>query len=286
MDLGALAEDNITKGVIAMFRGRTLAGALVLCALAISALGAVNASAAGLTAVECQGVTAGTGLYTTSRCETPKVATSNFETVPFTEAKEVSAETPAGYPVILHITFSGLKVTITCTGSSVSGKVTNVTPGAEMQAHGTEGLLKITGCTAHLKIAPTEVCEIESVSGTAGQKGIVETNKLTATTQADHIVKVNAEAGKELAKFKILKPAGCTIPATTVTVTGTATATGNTGTHSHLTFSEPTGDGGEGTLELEANSAVAAYTTTYKGYTTAEKGKDPADRIPVGLETF
>lgn len=268
-----------------MFRGRTLAGA-VLCVLAFSALGVANASAAGMTAVECESVAAGTGLYTSSQCTTPKTAKSNFETVPFTESKAVSGET-LGYPVILHVTLAGSKVTVTCTNSSVSGKVTNVMPGAEMQAHGTEGLVKVTGCTAHFIIEPLEVCDVESVSGTAGQKGVVETNKLTATTQADHLVKVKAETGNEIAKFKILnKPAGCMLPATTVTVTDTATATGNTGTHSFLTFSEPTGAGGEATLELKANGAVAALTTNYVGYTTAEQGKAPGDRKPVGLETF
>jgi len=78
-----------------MTRRKSMIGAFVLCALSLCAFGAANAAATvGLTAVECQAVTATTGHFSSSHCETPEVAGSNFDTVafPLNESKEIAGE--------------------------------------------------------------------------------------------------------------------------------------------------------------------------------------------------
>jgi hypothetical protein len=258
-----------------MSRARTTAGALVLCALALCAFGAASASATiGLTAVECEAVTAGTGNYKTSACETPQVAASNFETRAFAlnEAKEVegtSVPNAEGFAGVLTGTVALAKIDISCTGATGTGKVTNVTPEGptkEMKIEGTEGVGHFSGCTARLASdtgVNKEACKVEAITGGQGV-GKITTAVMKGITGPEHTATAEPQSGTTISEFKILAVAEtgkvCSLPATTVTVSGKITGTANTEKHSHGTTA------GGGTA-LKANGAAATITGTGAGHT-------------------
>jgi len=170
-------------------------------------------------------------------------------------------------------------VKITCTKATTTGKVTNVTPGTEMQAHGTEAVTKYEECEAHLesKTALQEACEVESISGTAGQKGIFETVKLTSTTGPEHKVTFKVESGVgNLFEFNILAESKtglpCSLPKSKVSLSGELIGKASTTKHSLLQF---TGEG-----SLKANGAAATYKGENIGFTSANH------ELTVGLTTI
>lgn len=254
-----------------MTRRRSIVGALVLCALSLCAIGAASASAAvGLTAVQCTKVAAGTGTFKTNKCETPEVASSEFSTValPLNETKEVEGDAEGTSSLSATIALS--QVSITCHKAHTTGKTTNVTPGTEMQNHGTVAVTLYEECEAHLKAKTTaeEACKVTGITGGVGP-GRIQTVPLTSTTGPEHKVtfKVEAEGATTVTEFEILAEKAttqaCSLPKTKVTVTGGVIAQASTEKHAHLTFA------GEGTLK--ANGAAATYTGTNYGYTKGNK---------------
>jgi hypothetical protein len=258
-----------------MTRSKSIIGALVLCALALCAFGAASASATvGLTAVECEEVKAGAGNYTTSVCETPKVSASNFETVAFAlntpkEVEGTSVANAEGFGAVLTGTIALAKVDISCTSSTSTGKVTNVTPeGAtkEMKIEGTATVTHYTGCTARLSAdtgVNKEACKVKAITGGQGE-GKITTTELKSITSAEHVITLEPTTGTTFSEFEVLNVAEtgktCSLPTTKVTVTGKAAATANTEKHSHVTFTT-------GGTALRANGAAATYAATYAGHT-------------------
>jgi len=252
-----------------MTRGSSTLAALVLCVAGLCVVGAASASATvGLTAVECEEVVPGTGRFNTSHCETPETV-GNSETVafPLNVSKEIEGD--AVGTTVFHMTVALSATTVTCTKAHFTGKVTNVTPsgsGAEMQAHATEVVTKYSECEAHLsvKTGTEEACQIESISGTAGQKGVIETTKMTWTTGPEHKLTFKHEGeATALMEFNVLaeKATGvpCSLPKSKTTITGEYTGQASTTKHSHITLS------GEGALK--ANGAAATLTSTTVTYT-------------------
>jgi hypothetical protein len=259
-----------------MSRGRTIAGALGLCAIYLCAFAANSAFAAeGLTAVECKNVGAGNGKFKTSACETPEAAGGEFNTVAFALNEERSIEGQGIGTSLFRGTVAGLQITVTCPKTSTSGKLTNVTPDPEkeMQVHGTAYEIHLAECEAHLTSKPPteEACQIENLSGTStGQKATITSNLLTWTTGAEHKITFSQPEGKPVFKFKIIKEGvtgqPCTIPTTVIEAKGTTIARANTEKHSHFTFE------GGGTLTM--NGVAAQFEATTFNYTTGSNGSE------------
>ncbi len=267
-------------------RGRTIAGALALCALAAGVVGAAGASAVGLTAVKC--VKQEKGKYKNSHCSTSELGTE-FETVAIEGSTEVEGTSTEAEPK-LTATITGLNVIIKCETTHVTpvATVTNVKVGEEMKIHGTNAKLTYTNCGAILKSNEAKVCETEEVTvmkeGETPQKGMISTVPLTSTTTGvEHKVKVSPEAGEIFAKFKIL--AAPRAPATEcwtktaipVEVTGSVEGEISTEKHSHVTF---VGDEAHNGGLLKANGVKAFYHDTVGGYMSGEP------ETTVGAETF
>ncbi len=240
----------------------SILGALVLCALALGGLGAVNASAAELTAVTCQEVTPGTGKYKTSACETPQTAESNFETkaLPVGTTTEVTGSSVGN--AVLKGVVAFLNIEITCEETSGTGHVTNREPSAGKHTiEGAKILIDYKKCHAALQADTTKKCEVESITGTPNVKGTIATNELKSTTTTEHNVKIEpAVAGSSFVEFKILKTGECGIPTTTVKVTGSVLGVANTSKHNHVTFTPATNGG-----LLKANGGAASFEGTTTG---------------------
>jgi len=274
-------------------RARTVLGALVLCALAISAFGAASASASGgLTAVECVKV-APNHQFSTSKCATSE-GEGEFETVAIKAGvkKEVEGIATRSLPegghglgntenpvAVFHASAGGVLITVTCgkgasTGGSIENKVDEKT--GEMQIHGTGATATYSECHASLESSPTKICNVQGTNP-ATAVGEIKTNKTTGISGPEHKVTIKPESGETFTEFKILKKGtgggsencftGSDLP---IKVTGQATGTANTETHSHLTINEPWKCGGEGQPVcggLKANGGKAAQTVTGTGFT-------------------
>jgi len=247
----------------------------MLCVISLYAFAAANATAAELTAVTCEAVTAGTGNYSTSACETPKVAGKNFETkaLPVGQTTEVSGKGPG--TATLRLTAAFVNTQVTCEETEGSGHVTNREPSAGKHTiEGSKILIDYKKCHAALQSDLTKKCEVESITGTAGIKGTIATTELKATTTTEHNIKFEpAVAGGALAEFKILT-GGCAIPNVTVKLTGSVLGVANTSRHSHLTFTPATNGG-----LLKGNGSAASYEGTSNG---VMKGTTNI----IGAETF
>jgi len=277
-------------------RGRTVLGAFVLCALAISAFGAATASAAGLTAVECQNV--GAGKYNNNHCTTPQ-SPGEYETVAITGTQEVEGTDTRNLPegghgpgntenpvTVLHIIAGGVAITVTCGhGLTTGASIANKEEGGEMKIHVTKAVVHWTECHASPESKPEKACKVQGTTPPT-EPGEITTNPLTAITGANHTVTITPEEGKPFTEFKILKSStpncfvGVDIP---VKVTGKVMGTANTETHSHLTIAEPWPCGGAeqpACGELKVNNAKAALTETVTGFTKGNKD------ATVGTETF
>ena len=257
-------------------RRSSILGALALCALALCAFAAANASAAQLTAVGCEEVAKGTGNYSTSACETPKKAASNFETkaAPLNQTKEATGSGIGN--AVLKGVVAFLNIEITCEETSITGHVTNREP--EAGKHVIEGSKIVNDykkCHASLQSDTTKKCEVESITGTPNVKGTIATNELKSTTTTEHNIKFEpAAAGGAFAELKILKTGECAIPTTTVKVTGSLLGVANTEKHSHVTFTPATNGG-----LLKANGSAASFEGTNTG---VQKGTSTVS----GAETF
>jgi hypothetical protein len=250
-----------------MTRRRSIPGALALCALALCAFGATNASAEGQTAFTCKEAV-GTPQYTTSRCEVEN-ETGKFSTVviPFEETTEVTGE--ATTASVLKGTIALTKTVVTCQKAPSTGHVKNIFVGTEMQAHGTKTVIDYSECSAALESNPAKKCDVEDLIGGKGTRGTILTNPLTSKTSAnvaEHFVTFEPEVmGEPFAKFKIQQtvnpPFECpaALVGVTVTVTGKARGVVPGTKHSHITFSGTVGG------ELKANGAAAEYTGTNRG---------------------
>jgi hypothetical protein len=263
-------------------RGRTLIGALALCALSTCAFAATSASAAELTAVTCSEVPSGS--YESSHCNTPKKA-GGFETTALplntpTEVTSVSTEDE----LALRATLGGAKLTIKCTSSeSIGASITNMEPSAGKHTISTTAT-RITNSNCHAYLASNENRRCVVVGTTEpGGEGMISTTALKgSTTGVNHQFKVEPATGTEIAKFTIKKEGSN--PTTekecffkndvSVTLTGSVEGEANTGKHSHKTFTEAN----NGTA-LKANGATANYLDTRGG---VMKDTDTT----VGTETF
>jgi len=279
-----------------MTRTKSIIGALVLCALAISAFGAASASAEGLTAVECVKV-APNHQFSTSKCATSE-GEGEFETVAIKAGvkKEVGGTDTRNLPegghglgktgtigvgnfgepvTVFHGVVGGIATTVTCgKGVTAGGKIENTENSGtgEMHIHTTEAVVTWTECHASPETKPEKACKVVGTAP-ATAEGELKTNPLTAITGANHTVTITPEGGQPFIEFKILKSStencftGSDLP---VKVTGNAMGTANTETHSHLTINEPWPCGGAeqpACGELKANNAKAAQTQTVTGFT-------------------
>ncbi len=250
-----------------MTRGKSILGALALCALSVCVFAAANASAAELTAVTCGAVGAGTGKYKDATCTTPKEEGKNFDTT----AIPVGTTTPVtGSGVgkaILKGTVAFLKVEITCENTDVKGHVTNREPSAGKHTiEGSKIFIDYTECHASLESDTTKTCRVEDIA--TGNKDTILTKELKSTTTGTaHDIKFEpAVAGQPFAEFNILnektlaEKEACPIPKTKVTVTGSVLGVANTTKHNHVTFTPATNGG-----LLKANGGAASYEGTNTG---------------------
>jgi len=282
-----------------MTRTKSIIGALVLCALAISAFGAASASAEGLTAVECKEVGKPNGNYDNNHCTTPEVAASAYDTVVITGKQEVEGTDTRNLaggghgagdtenPVtVFHGVVGGANVTITCGhGLTTGGSIENKEEGGEMKIHTTNAVVHWTECHASPETKPEKACKVQGTAPVT-EPGEITTNPLTAITGANHTVTITPTEGETFVEFKILKSStpncftGSDLP---VKVTGKAMGEANTTTHSHLTIAEPWPCNlpeKPACGELKANNAKAAQTQTVTGFTKGNKD------ATVGAETL
>lgn len=189
-----------------MTRTKSILGAMLLSALAVCALGAVNASA--LTGHECKQGGGGTGIhYTDSTCSV-EGKEGTFELVPDAGEHEIEntiTPTTAGMNVtegetegthgVLHGTLAGVSYQITCGSASSPGAIgKNSEVGGVMTITGT-GTARYTEC----KMAKPTQCTVPAT---------IETAKLTLTTEEDKII-LNAPENK----FVVLEVGGASCPA-------------------------------------------------------------------------
>ncbi len=258
-----------------MTRSKSILGALALCALSLCAFGAVNASAAQLTAVTCVEVGPNEGQYNNAQCETPKQQ-GNYETkaIPLKETTEVTGSSVGN--AVLKGVVAFLNVEITCEETGVTGHVTNTEPKiGEHVITGSKIFIDYKKCHASLQSDTTKKCEVESITGTPNVKGTVATNELQSTTTTEHNIKFEpVAAGGAFAEFKILKTGECPIPTTTVKVTGSVIGVANTTKHDHITFTPATNGG-----LLKANGGAASYEGTNTGVMKGTPNR-------VGAQTF
>lgn len=246
-------------------RGRTILGAVVLCALCTCAFGAASASAEGLTAFVCtEGK--GTPRYTDSHCETENEG-GEFTTkaIPAEESTEITGESVG--EVHLKATIALSKTVITCNSTMTeSGVIRNIEEGGVMKAHGTNGVQHYTECSASLQASPEKKCDIENQIGNKNI-GTIRTNPVTAITSfnaTEHFVTVEPEtAGEPFTKFKIIQNAGGTCPAGLVgvmnTITGRARGIVPSAKPSHITVTGTAGG------ELKDNGATVEVEATTRG---------------------
>jgi hypothetical protein len=251
--------------------GRTLAGALALCALSICAFAVASASAAELTAVTCKAVGGVNGNYNNSHCETPKVA-GEYDTVPLplNETTEVTGQTAAGSEPALRATIAGAKITIKCSSTEIVGAIggnTEPSPGKHLIS-GNATRTTFFNCHAYIKENEARHCVVVGTTEPGGE-GMISTRAIKGTsTGVEHKGRVEPAEGTEFAKFTI-KKAG-TNAATekecffgsdvAVSVTGSVEGEANTTKHSHGTFTEANNGTG-----LKANGATANYLNTLVG---------------------
>ncbi len=257
----------------------SMLGALVLCALLLGGLGAVNASAAELTAVTCEEVEPGKGNYETSACETPKVAGSNFVTkaLPVGQTTEVTGSGVG--KAILKGVVAFLNVEITCEETEITGHVTNREPSAGKHTiEGSKIFNDYKKCHASLQSDTTKTCRVEDIA--TAKKDTILTKELKSSTTTEHNVKFEpAAVGGSLADFNVLNEStpgesGCPIPKTKVTVAGSVLGVADTSKHHHVTFTPATNGG-----SLKVNGGAASYEGTSN---TVVKGTANS----VGAETF
>jgi hypothetical protein len=249
-----------------------LVGVIALVALSGLVLAVAEASATGLTAVRCGEVKAGTGSYSSSKCETPKAEGGSFETVQLSPNEATEVEGEAIGSTVLTFGATKFGYTITCSKGHLGGRLTNIEEGGEMKVHGTGIVLEFSGCQASLVVNPAKKCEIESVTG-GSKKGSLITAPLTAISGAEHGITFQPEEGSTFASFKVLQ-GECMPDTMALEVTGSVIGVANTTTHSHITFEPATNGSG---LQIAGGSGSIESTTalTMKGTETR-----------VGFETF
>jgi hypothetical protein len=264
-----------------MARGRSIAGALVLCALAVCVFGVGSASALSQTAVECE-EDAGNGTFSDSHCQTAQ-AGGNYKTVdfPLNEQKELEGTSTSlsggDQDSILRSKINGVEITVICVKAKGVGKVENVEVSKVMFAKGSAITITYETCRAVPKAEEARNCEVEGITGAPGV-GKIKTAALKSTTFNNSMqVKFEPEAGTSLTKFKILTTGEeCFFKtAVEVNVTGGVEGESDSTLHSHLTFTEANNGTG-----LSANGSAAKYIGTYGTYTKVDHN------LTVGLLTF
>jgi hypothetical protein len=251
-----------------MPRRKTVAGICLLCSLALSAVAAQSAGAVtkGTTEFTCVNQGGATHSFTDAHCK-EKTGKGAFEHVSIAEnaATEltVSSETTGGAiePARLKTAIAGIELELVAAETSATGVVENRLASNEHYVSG-EAITKYSGVTV---TKPAEKgCEIyEDKGGEKGEKGVIRTNPLKATTQGQgDFGKLEPVAGEVIASFFI---AGCPAPVEAINKTHTITGSIKcipAGATVSCVHSEVTK---QGTLQL--NGAVKAgveLRTTYK----------------------
>jgi hypothetical protein len=268
-----------------MTRRKSILGALVLCALSLSAFGAASASAEGLTAFVCTKAT-GTPQYLDSHCLTES-AGGEFATIAVTGTTPVTGEAVGTSKLIGTVALA--KVEINCTAMMTStGTVTNEA-GPPMKAVGAGIRLEYTGCEANLVSAPTKKCNIEAITGAVKPIGTIVTNPLKSSTSfnatEDFVTFEPEPVGMVIppfTEFRIIQktpPTECpaALVGQPVKVTGSARGVVPATMHSHITFS-----GTAGGL-LKVGGAAAEYSGTNR--TTMHTVGPPTVSETIGLKT-
>ena len=194
-----------------MNRARGIFGTLLLSALAVSALGAANASA--LTMHECVQAEGTATEYTSSTCETEgkggyhttsvtgEIELENTLT-PTTAGMNVTAGEEAGTHIALHFVSGGIAVQITCTGATGSGEGQNEQVGEAMKVSGT-GHATYTGCKIAGSTKAAENCQVPET---------LEPGEVSLTTEADKVV-IKPNEGTTFITIPFTSKAGKTCPA-------------------------------------------------------------------------
>jgi hypothetical protein len=244
-------------------RARTLAGAAVLCALALAAIGTPAASAEGVRDYECR---LGFDIVEYNLHCKQKMFGAGWITKPIgiNEPTEVEGDSEA--VTEMKATLFGLKVNITCAKAhSTGGNLKTIeTGGGVTQVHGTHATIHLTECHVVLVSKPTRTCKVQGITG-EGKVGEITTQPLTSLTGfegAETWATVQPEEGSTVTEFKILaEGTECFVGAAMkVAVTGTAKATISEAAASHLTFSGTAGG------ELKANGATIELSGTLNNY--------------------
>jgi hypothetical protein len=259
-----------------MTRGKSILGALALCALSICAFAAANASAEGLTAYTCTNGPVGESTYKDNHCKEDLVGkTGNFET------KDIGLNTTA--VTFENVGVSILKSKIALANIEIECKkavseeawIQNKTTGTNMEVVG-EGYIHYTECS----LPKFPKCTVSGSNGGAVQpSGTITTYKLKAATNVmaagteEHTVTFTPAGATPFVKLHIVKsgPDPCTIEGT-FDITGSASGHVPTEAHSHITFN------GKGALKLGA--AVAEYFGTTR--TTMKEGTESKT---IGIKT-
>jgi hypothetical protein len=270
-----------TKEIIEMTRRKSILGALVLCALSLSAFAATSASAEGLTAFVCTKA-AGTPQYSDSHCLTESVG-GEYATIAVTGATPATGEAVGTSKLVGTVALA--KVEVNCTAMmTTSGTVENVV-GPPMKAVGANTVLQYSGCEANLVANPTKKCNIEPITGGPTGIGTINTTALKSSTSfnaTEHFVTFEPEVPTLFTEFKIIQktpPTECpaALVGQVVKVSGSARGVVPAALHSHLTFSGTAGG------NLKVGGAAAEYEGTNR--VTMHTVGPPTVSETIGLKT-
>jgi hypothetical protein len=246
-----------------MIGRRSIIGAFVLCAFALSAFGAAGAQAEGRYYMCEKNEAAGKEQFSDAHCVVAAEGNGGFKHVEITNGTfqeyvatnaKTAKETTAAQPTTLKSTLAGVETEIECTGSSGEGKVIN----AETSASGT-GTLAYTGCTVTKPAG--KGCKIT--------EGGFKTEPLASTTagQPANSIKVSPKSGETFVTIPI---SGCSIEALNnkFPVTGSVVTTAS------------------GATVTSTEAAVTALGTLKLGGTKAGIGGAQTVSTPLGLFAF
>jgi hypothetical protein len=162
-----------------MARRRSVLGAIVLCALALAAIGASNASAKAW--YTCEEVAPNTGGFTDNHCS--KKGLGNWSTVKIKSFPTLVVKTMTG-PWKLESTIAGVKVAITCAEMNGSSNLT----GEESEG---EEVDELVGC----EVSGPEGCKVKG--------GGFTTNKQKTTVLSETKMKVGPQEGTTIATITL-----------------------------------------------------------------------------------
>jgi hypothetical protein len=205
---------------------------ILVCFLAVFALGAVAASAASAASNDewevsgCAKVAAGSGLFTNSTCETLGAPKEFAETG--TLGKLVTGKKRSVTSSGTTFTLTALGKVITCTTVTDKGTITGGKPGTDLAESITfmGCATKQAGCGVHSAgqpigtiVATNIPTKLEQRKNATGKEIVVDNFEQNATTKEFVTLKFEAEAGKSCSEYTETKVKG-TVAAEAVEGTG------------------------------------------------------------------